>query len=302
MNLSTSVLQASRPTNSEIDHMCPHTSIGRGCDFIVYTVVMGRQHAVMPPFETLPEQCAIMITNDKANARQGWTLHLITASCIKILQKHFPGGLRVVSRWWKIMSHLFFEMPTIHIDSKPGVGPKKVTSPSHNRTYWKEAHKSILADVLFSCNASFAAFEHPTFANSIVSEYEAILRYHVTATPVACKRDLEEARANPLLNASGRLIDGSFLLRRPSKALALLERKWWSTYIKRGCDRDQPAFARTVHDLYGPVSHRCGQHPVHIMAFEGRGTKHQSWSDTSLYCHYRAGWGTKYIAATHKCP
>ena len=243
--------------------------IGRGCAVVLYTVIFGRQVQVLPPFSGFPEECAIMITNEPSNARNGWRLH--RPACLDQIGNQSEVHPRMVSRWWKINSMRFFDMPTIYTDAKE----------YYNASTWPRSYSNIHAELLTTCKASFAAFEHPQRPNQLVEEFEAVIAQHRTHTAHACARHLGRTRNNAAFRSAARVVHASFLVRQPSRQLATLENAWWDAYGK-GCDRDQPALAQALYQLYGTTSLECG-HDVHIVAHNGR--YHQSWSDASRFCH-----------------
>ena len=259
-------------TNSSakrISQACSGEPIGSRCAAVLYTVVIGRQDSILPPLKGFPAECAIVVTDEASNARNGWRLHRIT--CLDQIGTPSELHPRMVSRWWKINSMRFFSMPTMYIDAKE----------PYNASTWPRTYSNIHEEVLTACNATFAAFEHPKRPNQLVEELEAILEQHRTQTAHACARHLSRTRSNSALRSSARVVHGSFLVRQPSRQLATLESAWWDAYTK-GCDRDQPALAQALFRLYGNQSHTCG-HDVHILAHDGR--HHQRWSDATKFCH-----------------
>ena len=267
--------------SSDIAAACPSEPIGRGCAVVMYTVIMGEQQNVQPPFAGVARGCAIMITDVASNAKRGWRLH--QPSCVQVAKRgRFTSNPRVLSRWWKINSHLFFDMPTIYTDAKEVVHH----AISHN-------FSNVHAQLLTACNATFAAFEHPMHPASLMKEYELILASPpntTTRTPDACQRQLDALKLDGALDTSARVIEGSFVARQPSEALTALERAWWSAYTE-GCDRDQPAFAHALFRLYGSTPNTCG-HDVHLLSHGWTASAKQvAWSDSSAYCHPKAGSG-----------
>ena len=256
-------------SGSTLDEACAGEPIGRGCAVVLYTVIFGRQAQIQPPFSGFPDGCAIMITNEASNARNGWQLH--RPACIDQIGNQSEVHPRMVSRWWKINSMRFFNMPTIYTDAKE----------RYNDSTWPRSYSNVHAEVLTACKASFAAFEHPMRPNQLVEEFEAVLAQKRTQTAHSCSRHLKRTRNNPALRSAARVVHASFLIRQPSRQLEALENAWWDAYGK-GCDRDQPALSQALFQLYGSSSLRCG-HDVHILAHNGR--YHQSWSDASRFCH-----------------
>ena len=256
-------------SGNTLNEACAGEPIGKGCAVVLYTVIFGRQAEIQPPFGGFPEGCAIMITNEASNAQNGWQLH--RPACLDRIGNQSEVHPRMVSRWWKINSMRFFDVPTIYTDVKE----------RYNASTWLRSYSNVHAEVLTACKASFAVFEHPQRPNHLVEEFAAVIAQKRTHTVHACSRYLSRTRNNSAFRSAARVLHASFLVRQPSRQLATLENAWWDAYGK-GCDRDQPALSQALFQLYGSSSLRCG-HDVHILAHDG--IHHQSWSDASSFCH-----------------
>jgi len=268
----------------DLPRYCPGEPIGQGCERVIYTVIIGQQSKVQPPLGGFTPGCAIMITDLPSNARNGWSLHRTACLDGTGYQADKAHG-RMVSRWWKINSHRFFQMPSIYFDAKNPLAAADKASA------WERSYGRIHRDVLVPCGASFGAFEHLHFPAALESELQGILHpVHAvrTRTKQACQTQLDMLLADTAFRGSARVIDGSFLVRQPvAERLAEIEKAWWHTYVTSGCDRDQPAFARAIFSLYGNQSSQCGAN-VRILAWRGRGAKRGPWSDVTPYCHPNA--------------
>ena len=170
------------------------------CPVVLYTCFFGPGKMYAPP-EAL-RGCAVAVT-DRPHfvAIRSWTPMTLDLNASRM-------SVRRISRIVKIRSHLFFQSPTIYLDSK---------------LQWPPALevRSFLRDVLFRCEASFVAYAHPKRASDPMGEFAA-LNWHyqhghgrsANRTEVfeqrdRFRRDLRfQAHAE---RGDARMIDGSFI-------------------------------------------------------------------------------------------
>ena len=240
------------------------------CPVVLYTCFFGPGKMYAPP-EAL-RGCAVAVT-DRPHfvAIRSWTPMTLDLNASRM-------SVRRISRIVKIRSHLFFQSPTIYLDSK---------------LQWPPALevRSFLRDVLFRCDASFVAYAHPKRASDPMGEFAALNwhyqhghgrsanRTEVFGQRDRFRRDLRfQAHAE---RGDARMIDGSFIIRRPTRALKTFEDTWWAAYLA-GSDRDQPAFAYAMFILRH-VDVRCGNE----MLILRQTRKMPAWAEPTRYKHPR---------------
>ena len=254
----------------------PHgTSLG-ACPVVLYTCYFGAGNMYAPPKEL--RGCSVAFT-DRPHfvAKHLWTPMPLDLNASEL-------SVRRISRFAKIKSHTFFESPTIYLDSK---------------LQWPQDLKvaQFLQDTLFGCNASFVAYAHPKRPSDPMAEFAALEWHHQQGhdrsgnlTEVFQQR--ERFRRDALFQAhikrgAARMIDGSLIIRRPTRALKAFEDAWWAAYLA-GSDRDQPAFAHAMFTS-GQVDVRCGNE----MLILRQNRKTPMWAESIQHRHPRRASGSK---------
>ena len=240
------------------------------CPVVLYTCFFGAGKLHAPPKEL--RGCAVAVTDrPRFVARHSWTPMTLALNTSRL-------SVRRLSRIAKIRSHLFFQSPTIYLDSK---------------LQWPPALRvtQLLQDTLFRCNASFVAYAHPKRASDPMAEFVA-LKWHYqhghgrSANLTQAFEQRERfSRDLPfqahIRRGAARMIDGSFIIRRPTHALKTFEDAWWAMYAT-GSDRDQPAFAYAMFTS-GQADVRCGNEMLILRQHH----KTPAWAEDTQYRHPR---------------
>jgi hypothetical protein len=285
--LLLTAVRATFPGNSSVTHagyQAHGTSLG-ACPVVLYTCYFGAGKMYAPPEEL--RGCAVAFTDrPQFVAKYLWAPMSLDLNTSEL-------SVRRISRFAKIRSHIFFDAPSMYLDSK---------------LQWPQYLKvaPFLQDTLFGCNASFVAYAHPKRSSDPMAEFAA-LEWHNkqgharsgNLTEVFQQRERfrkDAAFQAHIKRGAARMIDGSLIIRRPTRALKAFEDAWWAAYLA-GSDRDQPAFAHAMFTS-GQVNVRCGNE----MLILRQNRKTPLWAEIVKHQHPRRASGPIRNAKKKKGP